>query len=550
MSRTPVKTIKTDVLIIGGGVAGLRAAIGASRHGKVMILNKGLKRESSSAFAQGGIAVALSGRQEAMQSHYEDTLQAGHGLCSEKAVKLMIDAGPKRIHELIDWGAAFDKVGDSFAFAREAAHSQNRILRAKGDTTGSEIIKTLQKKIQSIEAISTQNGHFTLDLFVKGSSPTDKTCHGAWVLDEQQGTVQLFLSQIVILATGGGGQVYQRTTNPPVATGDGIAMALRAGARLEDVEFIQFHPTALKLPTTPSFLISETVRGEGGRLRDVEGKPFMDRYHPDAELAPRDLVSRAVWNEIGQSSAQYVFLDITHLEPSFIRERFPKIFETCLHYGIDMTQEQIPVAPSAHYMMGGVKTDLSGKTTIPGLYAVGEVATTGVHGANRLASNSLLEALVYGAHVGEAVEIRPSHDAVEIPDQPSCVNGFTSKELSKKSLEKCKRAQTQLKETMWKHCGIIRSQRSLQKAISQWKESTTLLSSHSTPSRIAQETKNMFWTAAAIIQSALAREESIGAHFRSDFPRQEKKMTTRHIQLTQDTLSEQFQFGCQDVFTE
>ncbi|MFQ5949919.1 MAG: L-aspartate oxidase, partial [Nitrospiria bacterium] len=403
--RTP--PIKTDFLIIGGGIAGLRAAIAAAQYGKVVILNKGLKNESSSEFAQGGVAAALSEEGEAIQSHYQDTVEAGRGLCREDAVSILVEEGPQRVRELIAWGATFDKAGNGFALTREGAHRQNRILRAKGDATGNEIVKTLHRVIENRQNISIRNGHFAMDLFLAPEKARENgqedICRGAWVLDERKGRPLLFLAQAVILATGGAGQVYQKTTNPLVATGDGIGLALSSGAEVEDMEFFQFHPTALSLPGAPSFLLSEAMRGEGAVLRNAEGRRFMDGYHPDAELAPRDIVTRAVLDEMHRGKTQCVFLDLTHLDPVFTRGRFPKIDATCLRYGIDMTREQIPVAPSAHYLMGGVKTNLFGESRVPRLYAVGEAACTGVHGANRLASNSLLEGLVFGALVGEAV---------------------------------------------------------------------------------------------------------------------------------------------------
>jgi len=333
-----IPQIKTEFLIIGSGVAGLRAAIGASRHGKVIVLNKGLGNESNSEFAQGGIAAALSEEEEEVRSHFQDTIEAGKGLCRKKAVKVLVEEGPQRIRELIAWGAEFDKVGDQFALTREGAHSHSRILRAKGDATGYEIVKTLTRTALKEKNISIRSGHFTMALVVSEEGTKGKACIGASVLDERLGMPLLFLAKAVILATGGAGQVYRRTTNPPVATGDGIAMALQAGATLEDMEFFQFHPTSLSLPSAPSFLLSEAMRGEGALLRNAEGKFFMDRYHPAAELAPRDVGTRAIWDEMHQGKRQHVYLDLTHLKPAFVSERFPKIYSTCLQYVIDITR--------------------------------------------------------------------------------------------------------------------------------------------------------------------------------------------------------------------
>ncbi|MFQ5598440.1 MAG: L-aspartate oxidase [Nitrospiria bacterium] len=529
--------IKTDFLIVGGGIAGLRAAIGASRYGKVVILNKGIKGESCSEFAQGGIAAVLNDEEGGIQSHYQDTLDAGKGLCRENAVKVLVEEGPRRIHELLDWGAEFDKDGETFAYAREGAHRHNRILRARGDSTGNEIVKTLVKTIGANKNITIVNGQFTDNLLVsRGHS--EKVCFGAWVLDEREKEWRRFFANAVILATGGAGQVYKRTTNPPVSTGDGIGMALRAGAELEDMEFFQFHPTALFLPAAPSFLLSEAMRGEGGRLLDEDEKPFMDRYHPDAELAPRDLVTRAIVSEIEKMRRRHVFLDMTRLDPFFVKKRFPKIYATCLRFGIDITSDKIPVAPSAHYMMGGIKTDLSGRTNIAGLYAVGEVASTGVHGANRLASNSLLEGLVFGARVGDAVGSEASErqiDSHHLGDtmQMNAWGGST------RAPETYLLVQKQLREVMWRRVGIVRSESSLRIAADACRKWEDILKRPGS-SRLAFETRNMLCCASAMMESALQRRESVGAHYREDCPEGGEQKTFRHILLTQTSLSQAF----------
>jgi L-aspartate oxidase len=520
----------TDYLIVGSGVAGLRAAIEASRHGEVIVLNKGWGNESNSAFAQGGIAAALSEEGEEIQSHIEDTIDAGKGLCDPEAVRILVEEGPQRIHELIAWGAEFDKVGDRYAFAREGAHRHSRILRAKGDATGNEIIRTLVQEARKRANISVRNGCFTIDLFIT-TRGRKRICRGAWVLDEKNQRPVLFLARAVILATGGAGQVYRRTTNPPVATGDGIAMALRAGVALEDMEFFQFHPTALSLPSAPCFLLSEAMRGEGAILRDANGKPFMDRYHPDKELASRDVVTRAIWDEMQHGALQNVFLDLTHLKPGFVKERFPMIYATCLQYGIDITRDRIPVAPSAHYLMGGVKTGLSGETSLPGLWAVGEVACTGVHGANRLASNSLLEGLVFGLRVGQAVAQAPSSSAG---------SSETPLKLFKPaSAERYLLVQKELRETMWNNVGIIRSESSLLDAIERWKRWGWVLRKPAL-SRLALETRNMLIASAAMMEAALRRRESIGAHYREDFPSPNEGPSRGHIDLTRTSLRKRF----------
>ncbi len=534
----PIADFKTDFLIIGGGIAGLRAAIGASRFGKVTILNKGLKGESSSEFAQGGIAAALNEEPAEIQSHFEDTLIAGRGLCREDAVRVLVSEGPRRIQELLDWGVNFDKNGDRFILAREGAHSKSRILRARGDATGNEIVKTLQRAIASNKNITILNGHFTISLLVSKSQGRPDFCYGALALDEKEHCLRRFFAKAVVLATGGIGQIFRRTTNPPVATGDGIAMALKAGAELEDMEFFQFHPTALALPNAPSFLLSEAIRGEGGQLRNADGKRFMDRYHPDAELAPRDLVSRAIISEIQVTGEDHVFLDVTHLDPHFVRERFPMIYATCLYYGIDMVKQAIPVAPSAHYMMGGVKTDLFGKTNVPRLYAVGEVASTGVHGANRLASNSLLEGLVFGARLGDALEAETSHlsDEADLSENITIGNAGT---LLKKSDDEYRATQQELKSVMWNDVGIVRCEPALSNAIKAWRHCSSVLN-HPPLSRLALETGNMLWASAALIESARQRRESLGAHFREDFPETQQDRPPEHSRVNYEILKRNF----------
>jgi len=535
-----IADFKTDFLIVGGGIAGLRAAIGASRFGRVTILNKGVKGESSSKFAQGGIAAALSDTPDEINSHSKDTLVAGKGLCKEAAVRVMVSEGPRRIQELLDWGVSFDKVGDRFVLAREGAHSKNRILRARGDATGNEIVKTLRRAIASNDNIETLNGHFTIELLLSKPDGSPASCCGALVLDESNGGLRRFFAKAVVLATGGIGQVYQRTTNPTVATGDGIAMALKAGAVLEDIEFFQFHPTALALPGAPSFLLSEAIRGEGGQLKNAEGKRFMDRYHPDAELAPRDQVSRAILNEIRETGVEHVFLDVTHLDPHFVRERFPMIYATCLHYGLDMVDQQIPVAPSAHYMMGGVQTDLSGLTNVSGLYAVGEVASTGVHGANRLASNSLLEGLVFGARVGDVLGTVSSEVPMNTDVMMQIPVSWTA-QMAVKWPEAYRRIQDEIKAVMWQNVGIIRSDQSVRSAISACQDWSDVLKNPPL-SRLALETGNMLWASAALISAALARCESLGAHFREDYPESERTRPPQHATLTREGLSAHFSF--------
>jgi len=521
-TRTP----QADFLVIGSGVAGLRAAIELSRQGRVLMLTKGHPLESSSSYAQGGVAVAMS-EEDDVAVHLTDTLTAGHGLCRPEAVRVLVEEGPDRIQELIGWGAQFDKIGGKFAFAKEAAHSRSRILRARGDATGNEMVRVLMAEARRHKEIQRLDHHFTVDLVI-----TDGTCNGALVLDEASRTRTVIPASAVLLTTGGAGQVYARTTNPPSATGDGIAMALRAGAVLEDMEFVQFHPTALYLPSSPPFLLSEAIRGEGGRLRNIKGELFMHRYHAAGPLAPRDIVARAIWSEMASTRSRHVYLDVTHLSATFIKRRFPTIYSTCLRYDIDITEEWIPVSPSAHYLMGGVWTDTSGATSLPGLFAAGEVACSGVHGANRLASNSLLEGLVFGARsalaaISFASQSRrpapPLLSARDLDAGPLCV------------LNDAEKLRSSLRRLMWGKVGLVRTGDSLAAAtaqLSRWERVVARPFS----TRRDLEVKNMIGVARCITTAALWRENSVGAHYRADFPEAKRPGWRQHSRLEREDL--------------
>lgn len=526
MAKRGIKSISSDFLVIGSGVAGLSAAIALSGSGRVVVLNKGRAMEGSSEFAQGGIAVAIS-EEDSIGFHLEDTLAAGRGFCREEAVKVMVEEGPDRIRDLISWGAEFDKEGGRFAFAREAAHSRERILRAKGDATGEEIVKTLLRRVSSSPKISIFEHHFTIDLLIDNSG-----CRGAIVMDEPKGEIYLIKTRATIIATGGIGRVYSRTTNPPVVTGDGIAMAFRAGAELEDMEFIQFHPTSLFLPGSPPFLLSEAMRGEGAVIRNINKEAFLPRHHSDAEMAPRDVVARAIWLEMQATGSRHVYLDLTSLDPVFIRGRFPKIYATCLQYDLDITEEMIPVSPAAHFIMGGIKTDINGATNIRGLYAAGEAACTGVHGANRLASNSLLEGLVFGSRAGE--------EAAKASDKKEVVNGKLDSlapdlmsdygEGRKESMDDSDKIINSIRRLMWDKVGIVRSKDGLDEALISIKELRTLLNKRIQTSRADLELKNILTIAQLITVPALKRDGSIGAHYRSDFPEKGERWD-RHLGL-------------------
>ncbi|HLC14903.1 MAG TPA: L-aspartate oxidase [Thermodesulfovibrionia bacterium] len=503
-----ISELTVDFLVIGGGIAGLRAAIELAAHGSVLVLTKDTPTESSTEYAQGGIAVALSDEDE-VGIHYEDTLRAGDGLCRQEAVRVMVEEGPDLIRQLISWGALFDKAEDAFIFTHEAAHTKKRILRAMGDSTGKEIERALIDKARTLAGVTRYDFSFTIDLIV-----ADNRCLGALALRKDR--ILKIFAKAVVLATGGAGQLFSRTTNPLIATGDGMAIAYRAGAILEDMEFIQFHPTSLYSPYAPHFLLSEAMRGEGGILRNIRGGRFMPDYHKDAELAPRDIVSRAILSELVRTGARHVYLDMTHLDRDFVKNRFPRIWRTCLQYDLDITEDRIPVSPAAHYMMGGVKTDIHGATSIEGLFAAGEVACTGVHGANRLASNSLLEGLVFGARAARACVQYVKQAGRHIHGCPVLTEIKTKQTI--RNLEKLRQS---LKRVMWNKTGIIRCEKSLSEAHQYFHQWQPVLDGVEV-NRPSLELMNMLTVGMLITQAALLRRESVGAHFRSDFPTKAK----------------------------
>ncbi|MBA3611972.1 MAG: L-aspartate oxidase [Nitrospirales bacterium] len=500
--------ISTDFLILGAGVAGLRAAIELSRYGRVTMVAKGGPQDNNSFYAQGGVAVALS-EEDDVVLHLADTLKAGHQLCSRPATKILVEEGPSRIHELIEWGAKFDTVDGKLAFTREGAHSRHRVLRAGGDATGSEMVRALSVKAQTLKNLTWMGNHVAVELCIQ-----DGRCWGALILDELSGSLKIICAPATLLVTGGAGQIYARTTNPANATGDGIAMAYRAGAILEDMEFVQFHPTALYLPSSPPFLLSETLRGEGGILRNNRCERFMKNYHRSQELAPRDIVSRAIWTEMQRTKARHVYLDVTHLGATFLKERFPTIYSTCLRYDIDITEEWIPVSPSAHYFMGGVKTDLDGASTIPGLFAAGEVACSGVHGANRLASNSLLEGLVFGYRAAQAASSCSTISSCPDFSNSPLLRKPSGRKMSTQDVEKIRNS---LRRLMWSKVGLVRTGNSLKKTVDQVQQWSQKLSA-APWSRPGLETRNMVLVGQCITEAALWRANSVGAHFREDFP--------------------------------
>jgi L-aspartate oxidase len=515
-----MKQEKTDFLIIGSGVAGLRAAIELAEHGTVLVVTKERPAECTTEYAQGGIAVALSDEDE-VGIHFDDTLKAGDGLCREDAVKILVEDGPERILEFISWSVAFDKEGTKLDFTLEAAHSRKRILHSHGDSTGKELQRVLLNKVRSFSSVKKYPFGFAIDLIIK-----DGTCLGAYILKERE--VIALNAKVTVLATGGAGQIFSRTTNPAVTTGDGLAIAYRAGAGLEDMEFVQFHPTVLFAPSAPQFLLSEVMRGEGGILRNIKKKPFMKDYHPDGDLAPRDIVSRAIISQMVRTKSKHVYLDLTHMDSSFIKKRFPRIYATCLQYDVDIARDLVPVSPAAHYIMGGIKTDLSGATNIHGLYAAGECACTGVHGANRLASNSLLEGVVYGARAGKSA-LKYSRRKKRTGLHNKVTDHYLRIAQKSSEISDCEEIRHSLRKLTWEKAGIIRCEESLGAAHAQLEKWSFIMDKVVT-TRHENELKNMVLVARLITEAALKRQGSVGAHYRSDYP-QRGKQWQKHIML-------------------
>ncbi|HEX8495193.1 MAG TPA: L-aspartate oxidase [Pyrinomonadaceae bacterium] len=498
--------LETDFIVIGSGIAGLRAAIELAQHGAhVTVLTKDRTDESNTEYAQGGIAVALS-EDDRVALHEEDTLNAGAGLCDERAVRVMVEDGPRLIQELIAWGTEFDREGGRLVFTQEAAHSRRRILHAHGDSTGREIVRALIARARAERGLSFMAHAATESLLVEGG----RVC-GVRYLDPLVRASRSLRARAVVLASGGAGQVFLHTTNPNVATGDGMAMAYAAGAELADMEFVQFHPTALNLKDAPRFLLSEAMRGEGGVLRNMDGKRFMTRYHERAELAPRDVVSRSIVAEMQRTATKTVYLDMTALDARYLRNRFPKIYETCLRYGLDITKDLLPVSPASHYCMGGVRTDLDGRATLPGLYAAGEVSCTGVHGANRLASNSLLEGLVFGARAGRAAALDSMRESARVYDYeaPGEGNAATLNNLSMAG-EIALAVRKRVRRLMWERVGILRSRESVRRALAEFEQIAR--------APLSLASRNFLTVATLIARAALWREESRGAHHRTDYP--------------------------------
>ncbi len=529
--KPPMERKTCDFLVVGAGIAGLSFALHAARYGSVIVLTKKRDSESNTNYAQGGIACVLDPN-DSFESHIADTLTAGCGLCNEKAVRMLVEEGPGRLQELLQWGVTFSKAPSSGAYAglelgREGGHTFNRIAHAK-DFTGRQIESSLLKQARRTRTITLYEDHYAIDLITTHHVPRalkPNTCFGAYVLDTTRRRIFAVSSRITCLATGGAGQVYLHTTNPAIATGDGLAAAYRAGAEIANMEFIQFHPTALYHPEANSFLISEALRGFGAVLRDGRGREFMGRYHPMKSLAPRDVVARAIDNEMKVSGEPCVYLDIRHAPAAKTRRHFPNIYSRCRAYGIDITRDLIPVVPAAHYMCGGIRVDINGNTTIGNLYACGEVACTGVHGANRLASNSLLEAVVFSRRAAnDAARTLRSIRRLPLNKIPSWDDSGT---IAAEEWVLLSHNVHELKTVMWDYVGIVRSDvrlgralrriRLLEKETENFYKRTKI-----TPELL--ELRSIVTTAKLIVMSALKRRESRGLHYTTDYPLQNDRV--------------------------
>jgi len=513
-----------DFLVLGSGIAGLTFALKVAPRGRVAIVTKKDRAESNTNYAQGGIA-SVTSKEDSFESHVRDTLAAGAGLCKEKVVRTIVEEGPARIAELIELGMKFSEReipashgAHELDLGKEGGHSKRRILHAK-DVTGREIERALLDAISRQSNIEIFENHLAIDLITsqKLGYVGENRCLGAYVFDKKNNSVVTFSAPVTVLATGGCGKVYLYTTNPDIATGDGVAMAFRAGAGIATREFVQFHPTCLYHPKAKSFLISEAVRGEGGILKSLDGKEFMDGVHPMKSLAPRDIVARAIDSEMKKSGADCVLLDITHKPAKFIIERFPNIYQTCLRYGIDITKEAIPVVPAAHYQCGGVVTNVDGETDIAGLFAVGEAACTGLHGANRLASNSLLEALVCAHRAAEKTSNiqHPTSNIQKIPQWQSG-NATNADELVVVSHN-----WDEIRRLMWDYVGIVRTNKRLQRAQSRLANLQAEIHEYYWNFIVTAdllELRNIATVAELIVQCALMRPESRGLNYNLDFP--------------------------------
>ncbi|MCP4314345.1 MAG: L-aspartate oxidase [Bacteroidetes bacterium] len=516
---------KYDFLVIGSGLGGLSYALKVAEHGSVCLISKSNLEETNTRYAQGGIAAVIY-EPDSYEKHVEDTLIAGDHICNEQVVKLVVKEGPAQINELIQWGTKFDKSSTGkYDLAREGGHSEHRILHHK-DNTGEEIQRALSQKVRKHPQIDLLEHYFAVDLITQHHmgklvkrAMTDIECYGAYVLSLKSGQVIRILSKSTLLASGGAGHLYSTTTNPPIATGDGVAMVYRAKGIIENMEFVQFHPTSLFNPgESPSFLISEAMRGYGGILKNMLGEKFMNKYDERGSLAPRDIVARAIDNEMKIHGHDFVYLDVSHLEEKALKKHFPNITEKCLSIGIDISKDMIPVVPAAHYMCGGIKVDMDGQTWIRRLYAVGEVSSTGLHGANRLASNSLIEAIVYADRAAKHAVIKSENleFAERIPDWDE--SGTSHPEEMVLITQNLK----EVRQIMTNYVGIVRSDLRLERAVARleiiYRETEDLYKKSSLSLRICQ-LRNLINVGYLVIKMAQARKESRGLHYNLDYPK-------------------------------
>ena len=517
----------TDVLVIGGGLAGLRAAIAVDSQLSVLVVTKDDLKQSNSNYAQGGIAGVLD-PEDRFEDHVHDTLEAGGTLCDAAVVEMVVRDAPGRIEELIRWGTNFDRQQGELTLGREGGHSRHRIVHALGDATGKEVMRAVIDRTRRQQNIEIWEDTFTLDLLTDAG-----VCRGAAVADSTGRKIMIWAKQ-TILCTGGIGQVYRESTNPPIATADGHALALRAGAELRDMEFVQFHPTVLYIAGSSRSLITEAIRGEGGRLVDREGHRFMDDYDERAELAPRDVVSQAIVTQMEKTRHPNVYLDLTHLDADFVKGRFPGITGVCAKFGLDVARDRIPVRPGAHYMIGGVSVDLQGATTLPGLWAAGEVTSSGLHGANRLASNSLLESLVYGTHAGTgagraAREIPDSFQALPL-ENPALV-GQQQPPLDLSDIR------NSLKSLMWRSAAVQRRRQELTEAVEAIDNWQRYVLARQFSDKSGWELQNMLTVSRVMVQAALLREESRGVHLRTDFPDPDDAQWKRRLAFQREKVA-------------